>query len=161
MTQKITSKLTSTNQIPAGHKLILKYSQYKITNLDIGAGKYDAYHDVLKKLNIINSNYDPFNRSALENDNALKNTYDTITVHNVLNVIMEKDIRLSIIKLCYSHLQGNTAFFTVYEGDRLGIGKKTSKGWQENRKTKTYLKEIDSVFDSVERIGKLILARKK
>lgn len=50
------------------------------------------------------------------------------------------------------------AYFMVYEGDGSGVGRETSAGWQNNRKTADYMDEIKRYFDSVERRGKLIIA---
>ena len=50
------------------------------------------------------------------------------------------------------------AYFSTYEGDGKGRGRVTVKGWQNNRKTKTYLREVRSVFPKAERRGSTIIA---
>ena len=55
---------------------------------------------------------------------------------------------------------GGTAYFTVYEGNGSGEGKATKAGYQLNKKTVDYVEEIEDIFGSVTRKGKLIIASK-
>lgn len=40
-----------------------------------------------------------------------------------------------------------TIYISVYEGDRTGIGRETTKGWQRNQKACTYEDAIRKYFD--------------
>ncbi len=119
-------------------------------NADIGGGKWDLTTKFLADLGVTNIIYDPFNRDPGWNEKALARIEQgclTATVSNVLNVIVEAEVRREIIKLA-RHAQ--KAYFSVYEGDGSGVGKETRCGWQENRKLRDYLGEVRSVFSCVE-----------
>jgi len=49
---------------------------------------------------------------------------------NVLNVIAEPEARAELIET--AAMADGKAYFTVYEGDRSGVGRRTTKGWQNN-----------------------------
>ena len=159
--QKITSAKTSIKQVPA-----LFNNQNVVfgkTNVDIGGGRFDLATEKLSKNGTKNYIFDPFNRSEEENSSTLefimKEGADTATCANVLNVIAEYGARKNVIlETAKSIKEGGTAYFTVYEGDGSGIGKETSSGWQNNRKTADYVEEIEQYFDNVTRKGKLIIA---
>ena len=65
---------------------------------------------------------------------------------NVINVVWEAEIRAEVISLA---AQGERAYFTVYEGDGSGQGRRSKTGWQENRRTRDYLNEITAAFGVV------------
>lgn len=162
MKQEYSSEKTSRAQVPALHKALLKTNIWKAgnKNADIGGGKYELTTLELQKFNITNLIYDPYNRSETHNKEALnsfKSKTDTATIANVLNVIKEKEVRKEIIKLASK--TSNKSFFTVYEGDKSGIGKETKCGWQENRKLDSYVKEVSPYFKKVrfEKIGGLLM----
>ena len=145
MIQSITSANTSVNSIkvPALFKRIKNWAPNTI-NLDYGGGKYDTATKYLKDLKIKNCIYDPFNRSQKDNQQTLnKAPFDSATVSNVLNVIKEPEIRKEVIQEALNLLKQNALLYiTIYEGNKSGIGRQTSKGWQENRKLKDYLLEL-------------------
>ena len=150
--QTITSAATSLRQVPAIFK---KVDFWFGTNLDLGGGKCDevqAYFDE-KKYECTNLVYDPFNRSEDHNkavlDKAKWEGCNTVTIFNVLNVIKDKDHRLELLNLASQH--GCLVYIAVYEGDRSGDGKETTKGYQLNRKLKDYESEIKEVFRVVKR----------
>jgi hypothetical protein len=158
-TQTITSAKTSIKQVPA----IFKKVNFSGINLDLGGGKYDevqAYFDRegIKCQNLV---YDPFNRSE-EHNQAVLNTVKnanvmTVTISNVLNVIKDKEHRLEVLRMAK---EANPVYclITVYEGDRSGDGKETTKGYQLNRNLKDYESEIKEVFRVVKREGGYITA---
>jgi len=172
MKQAITSAATSLNQVPAVLRLIDKtmpnpmaFWAYTDTVLDYGGGKYDKLTKALAKLKVRNLVYDPFNRSK-EHNALVRQLVTTRPVHhgicsNVLNVIREPAVRLKILKDLSRWVEpGGCVFITVYEGDKTSKGKRTSKGWQANRPTKNYLREIRKVFPvAVVMSSSLILAR--
>lgn len=158
-TQTITSAATSLRQVPA----IFKKVDFSFgTNLDLGGGKYDevqAYFDY-QEYEAQNLVYDPFNRSEEHNqavlDKAKWEGCDTVTISNVLNVIKDKEHRLELLKLAAQY--ECPVYITAYEGDKSGIGKETTKGYQNNRKLKDYESEIREVFRVVKRENGYITA---
>lgn len=161
--QKISSAKTSIKQIPALFKD--KNVVFGKTNIDVGGGKFDLATDFLAERGTKNYVFDPYNRSEEVNSNTLAflqsgNKADTATCANVLNVIAESGARANVIlEVAKSIKDDGTAYFMVYEGDSSGNGRETSAGWQNNRKTADYIQEISQYFNSVERKGKLIIAK--
>ena len=160
--QAISSADTSISQIPA----LFTDPRVKFgeVNIDIGGGKFDLATDYLRERGTKNMIFDPYNRGKRKNSDTLAflqngNRADTVTCANVLNVIAEDDARANVILECAKAIKPDgTAYFMVYEGDGKGIGKKTTKGWQNNRKTIGYVDEIRAYFRNVKRHGKLIIA---
>ena len=160
--QEITSAKTSIKQIPA----LFTNSNVKFgkTNIDIGGGRFDLATTYLAERGTKNMIFDPYNRDEAYNTKTLKflqdgNKADTATCANVLNVIAEKEARANVIlEVAKSIKQDGKAYFMVYEGDGSGVGKQTSAGYQNNRKTADYVGEIEEYFDTVTRKGKLIIA---
>lgn len=165
-TQEYTSANTSINstKLPAIFSMV-RFEPETI-NLDYGGGKFDNATAALEGKGVTNLIYDPYNRSSGHNkdviDTVRKNGgADTVTCSNVLNVIKEPEARKAVIKNIYSLLKNSgTAYFTVYEGTGKGNEGPTRSGYQLNKKTGDYVEEISSVFPSVSRHGKLIIASK-
>ena len=157
--QQYTSAQTSRSQVPALHRALLKAGVWAsgTVNVDIGGGRFDKASQELSKSFVTNLVYDPYNRSQEHNDTVLlklqERGADTATVANVLCVIAEDHLRAGVVALA-SKL-APIAFFSIYEGNRSGIGGPTRDGWQENRALVTYVKEIAPFFDKTElqRIG--------
>ena len=150
--QVITSAKTSLNQVPRLFKTVaLKRGT---VNLDVGGGKYDKATDYLHSLGVHNFVWDPFNRSEGHNERVYDllvkhGQADTATLANVLNVIRYKHDRCRALDVASTAVGANgVCYITVYEGDRSGHGKKSTKGWQCNRKVASYLKEVRVVFAS-------------
>lgn len=164
--QEFTSANTSINssKLPAVFNMV-NFEPGTI-NLDYGGGKFDNVADYLSQYDVINLVYDPYNRTSDHNKKVLSlvrenGGADTVTCSNVLNVIKEPEVRLNVISNIKKVLKsGGTAYFTVYEGNGSGEGKATKAGYQLNRKTADYVSEIEEVFGSVNRKGKLIIASK-
>ena len=119
--------------------------------LDYGCGKYfDSYG--LEGM----TGYDKYN---YQNDEALKHDYSFCVCSNVLNVIMEADIRQDIMQEMAK--LAPVTYITIYDGDKTGIGRPTKKScWQENRKLASYVPEAESVFSRVtKKYGMLICER--
>jgi hypothetical protein len=156
--QTITSAKTSIRQVPA----IFKKLDFSGINLDLGGGRYDEVQAYFDSELILCENlvYDPFNRTPNHNQEVLEQAKnggcDTVTISNVLNVIEHKEHRLELLKLAAQ--QYCPVYITVYEGDKSGIGKQTTKGYQLNRKLKDYESEIKEVFRVVKREGGYITA---
>ena len=162
VSQAISSAKTSIKQIPALFKD--KNVRFGKTNVDIGGGRFDLATEFLAEQGTKNYLFDPYNRPENVNMATLKflqdgNRADTATCANVLNVIAEPAARANVIlEAAKAIKQEGTAYFMVYEGDGSGVGRETSSGWQNNRKTADYVGEIAQYFNSVVRKGKLIIA---
>jgi hypothetical protein len=161
LAQEITSAKTSRNQIPGLFNSQLFEALPNHRNLDIGGGKYDRGTEFLKSRGIESHVYDPFNRPAEHNEAVMsqfkENPPDSVTVANVLNVIKEPEIRSAVIQQALDALRpGGKAYFSVYEGNRSGVGGLSTDGWQENRKALEYLDEIKKHFPEAQRKGDII-----
>lgn len=167
--QKITSAGTSVNMLPrlfnkmpAGSALFERGS----INVDIGGGKFETATKFLHARGVHSFVYDPFNRDEAHNDKVWayfisQGRADTATLSNVLNVIQRKFDRLSCLGVAARAIgHEGTCYITVYEGDRSGKGRKTTRGYQLNRPTKRYVSEIGNIFRDVEVVkGGLIIVR--
>lgn len=158
--QAISSAETSIKQIPAIFKKIPW--EGGTVNIDIGGGKFDLATDFVKEKGVENIVFDPFNRDYDHNSKAfekIKQGGDTVTVANVLNVIAEENARDNVILQAARALKPNgTAYFGIYEGSKDGVGKVTSKGWQNNKKAGDYISEVEKHFNNVRKAGNIIIA---
>lgn len=168
-TQKITSAATSVNMLP---KLFSKMPAESALfergsiNIDIGGGKYETATDFLHSKGVHNFVWDPFNRSEEHNERVWDlfirpSGADTATLSNVLNVIRHKSHRINCLEVAARAIKSDGAvFITVYEGNRSGKGRKTTKGFQLNRPVKKYVSEVEEVFRDVDVMrGGIIVAR--
>lgn len=124
-----------------------------VVNLDIGGGRFDNVTTFLEGKGVINYIFDPYNRTPAQNNEVVRNAAnsqsDTVTINNVLNVIPEEDSanqRRVLLQAKNALKKGGTVYISVYEGNRTGVGKYTSKGYQQNKKTADYLPLVKSVF---------------
>lgn len=158
-TQRITSADTSVNMLP---KLFNKMPRESALfergsiNLDVGGGKFETVTDYLHARGVHNFVLDPYNRSEAHNNRireliATPKQADTATLSNVLNVIRYEGHRIHCLEVAAEALRWDgVCFITVYEGSKSGRGKKTTKGFQLNRRTKAYVSEVEEVFRDVE-----------
>lgn len=162
--QRISSADTSINasRLPASFKKI----EWKpnTRNADIGGGRFDNATEYLAGLGVENVIYDPYNRTDAHNKEAIEKIRDgqsdTATVNNVLNVIAEKEARAQVIQNAANAIkQDGIAYFLTYEGDQSGVGRETTKGWQENRKTADYIGEVSQYFRDVSTSNGMIVAK--
>jgi hypothetical protein len=161
VTQKISSAATSVKQVPAILNKILQvmdhpgsFLAYTSDVLDMGGGKYDLLTARFREMGIRNWVYDPFNRSPEHNAFVVEmlttKRADNAVCSNVLNVIKDPFDRKVMHRLLQSMTkEDGLVFFTVYEGDGSSVGRKTSKGWQANKPTKSYLRELRKYYGSV------------
>lgn len=173
--QTITSAGTSLNQVPALHKsatlnMCVATAKAEHKNfafiVDYGAGRYNAGEIFLtNRHNIPVFSYDPYNRPTEENTLTLEimetGSCPIVICANVLNVIDDdEEITwiLANIRRAIRNVRG-VALFTVYEGNRSGIGTPTKAGYQRNAKTSEYIPILQDIFHSVTRKGKILIAR--
>lgn len=164
ISQEFTSENTSINstKLPAVFKMV-SFEPGTI-NIDYGGGKFDNVADYLTQYDVINLVYDPYNRSKEHNQEVISTVRsaggaDTATCSNVLNVIKEPEVRQNVLSNIKKLVKpGGKIYITVYEGSGKGNEGPTKSGYQLNRKTSDYLDEIQQVFPSVTRKGKLIEA---
>ncbi len=170
MAQRITSAGTSINKLPRLFNQMPADSalfERGAINVDIGGGRFEAATEFLHSKGVHSFVWDPFNRDEVHNDRvwelfiATPGRADTTTLSNVLNVIRHESHRISCLEVAARAVgREGVCFITVYEGNRSNKGRKTTKGFQLNRRTKDYVSEIENVFRDVEVArGRLIIAR--
>lgn len=150
--QSITSAETSVRNVPRALKQVA--FNPGTVNVDIGGGRFDDATAFLSAMGVENLVFDPFNRTIEHNAEVARRVCgggaDTATVLNVLNVIADPWARSRVIALAADAVgRDGHAWFQVYRGDRSGIGRRTTKGWQENRALSTYRGEISCHFDEI------------
>jgi hypothetical protein len=144
MTQEFSSAMTSINskKLPAVYHKINWERLHKDHNiirvLDFGSGRYINH---IKQF--VNQNwgiyypYDSYWMSELQNEVSLNCHPDIIICSNLLNVIKEEEIINEIIQTLLNY--NCPVVFSIYEGDKSGIGRETKKGcWQRNEVIKPY-----------------------
>lgn len=160
-TQTITSAKTSINTVPKLFKKMDNLLSFSSSNLDYGGGKYDTATKYLKEHhNIDNYVYDPYNRSKLHNHMVMsKVDYHSITCCNVLNVVDDEtmiDIVQQLRKLAKNQKNEIVpVFIQVYEGNKSGVRKTTTKGQQRNQRAEEYEGLLKMIFSSVSRKGNI------
>lgn len=155
--QKMTSATTSINQVnPVIRSILPQLSG--LTVLDIGGGRYEGNKIYAAGLDVKLYIYDKFNRPQEENAQALACNPDAIVCNNVLNVIDDGQAMRNVIALCASYQV--PCYFTVYEGNKSGVGEISKKGcWQRNWKTVNYIPILKKYFSSVVCQGRLIICQ--
>ena len=154
---------TSLNQVPSATRKI-KWEPGTV-NVDIGGGRFDKATNYLEEKGVENLVFDPFNRNSEHNkavaERVRDEKVDTVTCNNVLNVIDSEQSRANVILQAAKALRkGGTAYFSVYEGDKSGVGRQTkSDSWQNNRPTRDYVPEIEQYFEDVTLKNGVITAR--
>jgi SAM-dependent methyltransferase len=93
---------------------------------------------------------------------------DIVMNHNVLNVIADPDERSEVLQNAFSHLkEGGKLLISVYIGEGNNKPRKVPQpgggwNWQENRKTKEYIPEIQAALPdtTISTKGQLIIVTK-
>lgn len=163
--QRFTSADTSINK----DKLPAIYSKADIPAgavvVDYGCGKYTGH---LKSKAVANGwtwyGFDPYNRTPEENrpaaDAMTAGKADYIICSNVLNVI-DSDTAMQEVIDTVAGNAGRAAIFTVYEGDRSGIGRQTGPDqYQRNEKRRAYADRMQAAGYNVKRRGDLIIVKR-
>lgn len=160
--QQFTSAATSCRQVPAiikaGDRLELWHRGQKV--LDYGGGKYDDGVEALAERGVECRVWDPFNRAATHNDAAMlwaqRQGVDAVILSNVVNVI---DCNATVLAVLDDALAvGPVVYVTVYEGDRSGKGRETSRGWQRNARLAEYVEWWKAAGFNVTRLPGNVLA---
>lgn len=144
--------------------------------IDYGGGRYDHAIEYLKKQDVICAVYDPFNRTKEYNKQTMAvvkeaGGADYVTCNNVLNVIKEDEVRLSVLDNINRLVKpGGTIYFLIYEGNKSGEGRETkrkvktvdsqqveTKSWQNNQKTAWYLDTIQQIWPQAKKKGNMIV----
>ena len=156
MSQTYTSAGTSVNsrRLPAVYRKFP--ARFGGLLLDYGCGKYIDHIryvvEVAAKMSYLP--YDPYNQPEETNAKtweavrwaAVNVVPVDVVCSNVLNVIDDDDTVRSIVQQIASiaHATGGTAYITVYEGDRSGIGRKTGPDqYQRNQPLSYYTRFVD------------------
>ena len=119
--------------------------------LDYGCGKHTEHlQKYLENIGAFFNGYDKYNQPSAINNHSLMygmNTgYECVLCNNVLNVIDGYTEMERVIVKCVS-MAKRCAVFTVYEGDKTGIGKQTKKDcYQRNAKRQWYYEEIQKAL---------------
>ena len=132
ITQKISSANTSINstKLPKGFGVVrwdVLPSHFRL--LDYGGGRYTQH--VKEFVESKGGTYWNYDRAALASNPHI------ILCNNVLNVIQEDEIIFGIINKLTNY--DVPVIISIYEGDKSGVGKVTTKGYQRNQKTDEYL----------------------
>lgn len=157
MEQKYSSKNTCVNTVNS------IYTSSFITGggtiLDYGGGRYDSNKKYMESKGYSFLIYDKYNRSEEQNRIALEaarqHRPDYVVCSNVLNVIMEDEVIDEVLRDILRYAK-EKVLFAIYEGDRSGIGKETTRGWQRNQKVAEYIAMIERHFNVLRRKGLII-----
>ena len=160
MEKKITSKNTSINRdrVPAIYSKLAKQGVYGTNIFDVGCGKWIRHIKEFTKDNAMCMHwygFDPYNQTREHNNKVIEKAFNEYVRNdnpnvfissNVLNVI--RSGRREYLQSIFRKMKAiDELYITVYEGDKSGIGRMTSKDcWQENRKLKTYFEEIKQAY---------------
>lgn len=139
--QEFMSANTSINssKLPAIYKKIrweLVSLKKKFIVLDYGCGKYISH--IKKYIEELGGEYRYYDPTWYPDKTSLLCDPDIIICASVLNVIKEDDIVRDIMKTLLNY--NRPVFFTIYTGDKSGVGKNSKKGcWQRNQEYDSYL----------------------
>ena len=165
--QKISSAGTSINTLNGIYKKIVGKYPVGTSILDVGCGKYDTNKEFANQNGFVWFGIDPYNRSEKYNDESLVSLYNytdypnVIMLNNVCNVIQEDNILINVLNQIYDYSDENTdVYITIYEGDKSGIGKVTTKGYQRNQKLISYKSYISEWFDVIDVKDNILKCRK-
>lgn len=144
--QEFTSENTSVNTVSSVYTQIFAKNPdlFGVDILDYGGGKYNTNIEYMKK----NCNsrvfvYDPYNRSAHENEMTIRHFINDpakyVVCSNVLNVIKEDEVIIEALNEIYTLMDvGGRLYISIYERNKTGIGCQTTKGWQRNQRAEGY-----------------------
>jgi len=171
--QEFSSAKTSIPQVAELHKRLFNSGVYQDGQiiLDWGGGAFNRAKDFVESQKDVKFLiYDPFNRDESHNKESLNivsqhGGADIITLANVLNVIKEREIRISVLKDLKKYLKGKL-YISVYSAARNKdyketedwVGQPTIKGWQNAQPIVFYIPEVKEVFSNVIKKGDILVA---
>jgi hypothetical protein len=164
------SAKTARNQIPRVAKYIRYLNLEKNSKVfDIGCGKHNAlFKGFVEDLGLDYYGVDPFNKSKEENNYAIQvcgnKSANVVCINNVLNVIKEQEIWISILKQANNAISENgLLLIQVYEGTKTKSEKEmgiktlepieTRDGWQNRMKIEEYLDVVTKIFPNAKIIN--------
>lgn len=169
--QQFTSKDTSinSNQMPKTIKKIENLIKPGQKWADIGGGRFDNVINYFNEKQCQLFVYDPFNRSKEHNqitvEHIANSQCDGVMINNVLNVILEKENRMKVIKQAFDCLKENgQAFFKIYVGNSSGITQKSTNNIdsaQLNQPSYFYIDEIQEIFGNSLKVTKEFIVAQK
>ena len=167
-TQMYDSAATSINTVNGIYKKIVGKYPLASSILDVGCGKYDSNKEFANDNGFAWFGIDPYNRTSEYNDASLEALYDLcecpdiIMLNNVINVIAEDGVIFNVLNQVYNYAGKDTdVYITIYEGDKSGVGKVTTKGYQRNQKLNKYTDYVNEFFYIEEKIGSNIIRCRK
>lgn len=154
-TQSISSKNTSINTLNGAYKQIEGKYPIGTVIFDYGCGRFNTNRDFATQCGYCWFGYDPYNRTKEENmeniNHVIERRYapDIVMLNNVLNVLDSTNSMNDILSdIYYTYSDEHTdIYITIYEGDKSGVGKETTKGYQRNEKLNNYIGYISEWFD--------------
>ena len=162
--QTISSRKTSVRKIPNPYTNL----EFKpcSTIYDYGCGAY--FDDVItymkkKDKSILLLGWDKYNHDNKAAYTIMhKYTPEYIICSCVINVIKEDNVINGVLKDIYDIAGKDTEIiFNIYEGNKSGVGKRTSCGYQRNMKTKDYLILLCEWFDIIQIKNETIIICRK
>lgn len=130
---EVLTSLGNINKVPTGLRKVEKLGYKKVLNFGCGYG-YKHHTKEMENLELIN--YDPYIKevSTLPEKNI---NIELVVCNNVLNVIEDDEVIEKVLDTIESY--NKPILITIYEGNKTGVGKLTSKGtYQRNTKSKDY-----------------------
>lgn len=141
--QNHTSKNTSINkeQFPRIYTHINWEHLKGMRLLDYGCGRYTEHiRKLMWRYDIEWYGYDPYWQIDSLNEEALHCEPQIVVCSNVFNILDNYRDVVRIHDFIRYHLLPTFFFFTVYEGDRSGVGKESKADcWQRNEPLEKYL----------------------
>lgn len=154
----ITSANTSINTLNRIYKILAEdFHMEGTTILDYGCGKYNTNKDFIEEHGYSWFGFDPYNRSKDENEETeIEFMYeypDIIVCNNVLNVVDDSTMDSILDKIKTYTSGANVVYFTIYEGNKSGIGEETKADcYQRNEKVKDYISRLNQYFSYVKKL---------
>lgn len=178
--QKFDSRKTSKKQVARTFSYGFSKGWFQPGDVvvDYGGGAFDYAIEYCTDRDVICAVYDPFNRSAEYNKETMALVHkaggaDIVTCNNVLNVIEEEPVRLTVLNNINRIVkQGGSIYFLIHEGDGTGNSRVTQESkyidengeeqittsWQNHQKTDWYLDAIKSIWPQAKKTnGNLIV----
>lgn len=145
----------SLRQVPAQVKKINWLDKHAgAVVLDYGAGKYPHLVQQYVKAGgaFRVDSYEPFGEieEYQQYPGIMAGQYDAILCSNVLNVIKyEEDLEEVLGNLAVLVNEEGVVYIQMYEGDKSGRPRRTTRGWQRNAYSNEYFGVLSKYFDYV------------